>query len=85
MFPTNFSLSIDGLRDFTENGSALLNFAIVGGAVFPPLQGIIADHSGIQLSYIVPAICILIVTFYGMFTHAQKKTEVSFRCPRNLT
>ena len=73
MFPTIFSLSIDGLRDFTENGSALLNFAIVGGAVFPPLQGVIADFSGIELSYIVPAFCILIVIFYGMFMHAQKR------------
>ena len=82
IFPTIFSLSIDGLRDFTGNGSALLNFAIVGGAVFPPLQGVIADL--IELSYIVPAFCILIVTFYGMFMHAQKRERPPSDM-RNLT
>jgi FHS family L-fucose permease-like MFS transporter len=71
MFPTVFGLSIENLEDFTEKGSALLNFAIVGGAVFPPLQGLIADTSGIDLSYIVPALCVLVVTLYGLFARRQ--------------
>jgi FHS family L-fucose permease-like MFS transporter len=65
MFPTVFGLAIENLSDFTEKGSALLNFAIVGGAVFPPIQGVIADTAGINLSYTIPAICILVVTTYG--------------------
>jgi len=68
MFPTVFGLAIENLTEFTEKGSALLNFAIVGGAVFPPLQGIIADNSGIDLSYIVPAFCVAVVTAYGVYT-----------------
>jgi FHS family L-fucose permease-like MFS transporter len=68
MFPTVFSLAIEDLKDFTEKGSALLNFAIVGGAVFPPLQGMVADNFNINLSYIVPGICILVVTAYGIQT-----------------
>jgi FHS family L-fucose permease-like MFS transporter len=39
MFPTVFSLAIENLNGFTEKGSALLNFAIAGGAVFPPPSG----------------------------------------------
>ena len=72
MFPTVFSLAIENLYGFTEKGSALLNFAIVGGAVFPPLQGIIADNAGINLSYIVPAICVIVVTSYGLYTRAGR-------------
>jgi len=72
MFPTVFGLAIENLKDFTEKGSALLNFAIVGGAVFPPLQGLMADNYGISLSYIVPAICIVVVTLYGVQTGLGK-------------
>jgi FHS family L-fucose permease-like MFS transporter len=74
MFPTVFSLAIENLKDFTEKGSALLNFAIVGGAVFPPLQGLLADNFNINLSYIVPGICILVVTAYGLQTDVTKRT-----------
>jgi FHS family L-fucose permease-like MFS transporter len=65
MFPTVFGLAIEGLKEFTAKGSALLNFAIVGGAVFPPLQGLIADALNVRVSYLIPGICILIVTAYG--------------------
>jgi FHS family L-fucose permease-like MFS transporter len=65
MFPTVFGLAIEDLKEFTPKGSALLNFAIVGGAVFPPLQGLIADAGNIRLSYLVPAICVMVVTAYG--------------------
>ena len=65
MFPTVFGLAIEGLKEFTAKGSALLNFAIVGGAVFSPLQGLIADAANIRLSYLIPGICVLVVTAYG--------------------
>jgi MFS transporter, FHS family, L-fucose permease len=67
LFPTLFSLGIEGIGDFTESGSALLNMAIVGGAVFPPLQGMIADARGIQISYLVPCFCFLMIVVYGLF------------------
>jgi FHS family L-fucose permease-like MFS transporter len=77
MFPTVFSLAIENLNDFTEKGSALLNFAIVGGAVFPPVQGLLADNFGVNLSYIVPAVCILVVTAYGIqTTHRTASTQI---------
>jgi MFS transporter, FHS family, L-fucose permease len=75
MFPTVFGLAIENLNAFTEKGSALLNFAIVGGAVFPPIQGMMADVYGINLSYVVPGICILVVSAYGFnisFTDRMK-------------
>lgn len=67
MFPTIFSLAIEDLGAFAGKGSALLNFAIVGGAVFPPIQGMIADKFGVHVSYIVPCLCFVIITIYAFF------------------
>lgn len=75
-FPTIFSLGIEKLGDFTEKGSALMNIAIVGGAVFPPLQGIIADRLGLQMSYLVPAFCFVLIVIYGWFC-AKKGTKIT--------
>lgn len=72
IFPSVFSLSIEGVGSFTEKGSALVNISIVGGAVFPPLQGFIADWKGVQLSYIVPCICFVLIVLYGIFCHRLK-------------
>jgi len=67
MFPTVFSLAIEDIGAFAGKGSALLNFAIVGGSVFPPIQGMIADKFGVQLSYIVPFFCFVVITLYAFF------------------
>jgi FHS family L-fucose permease-like MFS transporter len=67
MFPTLFSLAIEDIGAFAGKGSALLNFAIVGGAVFPPLQGLIADKFGVHVSYIVPCFCFVVITLYAFF------------------
>ena len=67
MFPTLFSLAIDEIGAFTGKGSALLNFAIIGGSIFPPIQGLIADKYGVQVSYLVPLICCVMITIYAFF------------------
>lgn len=67
MFPTIFSLAIEDLGDFTGKGSALVNFALIGGSVFPPIQGMIADNHGVQVSYIIPMFCVLMVTLYAFY------------------
>jgi FHS family L-fucose permease-like MFS transporter len=67
IFPSLFSLGIEGVGPFTEKGSALINIAVVGGAVFPPLQGMLADAKNIQVSYLVPGACFLVIVGYGIF------------------
>ena len=67
MFPTLFSLAIEDIGSFTGKGSALLNFSIIGGSIFPPIQGMIADNQGVQISYIVPMICFIVITLYAFF------------------
>lgn len=66
MFPTIFTLALIGLKERTSEGSGLLCLAIVGGAILPLIQGILADTIGIQLSFILPAACYLYIIFYGL-------------------
>jgi FHS family L-fucose permease-like MFS transporter len=75
MFPTIFTLSIEGLGKHTGQASGILCMAIVGGAVIPVLQGVAADAWGIQLAFFVPLICYTYVAYYGIKGHipAHKK------------
>jgi FHS family L-fucose permease-like MFS transporter len=66
MFPTIFSLAIEGLGDLTAQGSALLIMAIVGGAVIPLLQGILADHFGLRIAFILPVLCYLYILTFAL-------------------
>ena len=73
MFPTIFSLSVSGLGQHTSQGSGLLCVAIVGGALLPVLQGVIADNVGLQAGFILPIVCFLYIMFYGLkFPHEQE-------------
>jgi FHS family L-fucose permease-like MFS transporter len=65
MFPTIFSLAINGLGKHTGQGSGILCAAIVGGAIFPVVQGVFADRIGIQQAFFVPILCYLYIAFYG--------------------
>jgi MFS transporter, FHS family, L-fucose permease len=66
MFPTIFSLGVAELGPLTGNGSGILNMAIVGGAIVPLLQGVIADRVGIHHAFFVPVICYLYILFYAL-------------------
>ncbi len=65
MFPTIFTLALEGLGEETANGSALLCMAIVGGAIIPVAFGATADAIGLGHALIVPAGCYLIIAAYG--------------------
>lgn len=65
MFPSIFTLGIARLGPLTGEGSGLLVAAIVGGAIIPLLEGVLADHIGIHLAFVIPALCYLYVVFYG--------------------
>jgi FHS family L-fucose permease-like MFS transporter len=65
MFPTIFSLALNGLGIHTGQGSGILCAAIVGGAIVPLIQGILADSLGLQIAFLVPVICYLYIGFYG--------------------
>jgi FHS family L-fucose permease-like MFS transporter len=66
MFPTIFSLALQGLKQYTSQGSGILCLAIVGGAILPVLQGMLADQIGVQLAFVLPLVCYLYIAFYGL-------------------
>ncbi len=66
MFPTIFALGIERLGPLTNKASSLLIMAIVGGAVIPLLQGVLADHIGLHHSFVLPLLCYGYIIFYGL-------------------
>lgn len=74
MFPTIFSIGIDGLGHNTKIGSSLIVMSIVGGALLPPVLGIISDSTGnIQNGYIVPLICFVVILLFAIKAHKINK------------
>ncbi|NCI46917.1 L-fucose:H+ symporter permease [Sediminibacterium soli] len=66
MFPTIFSLGIEGLGADAKYGSSLIIMSIVGGAILPPVMAQISDMSGsLQTGYIVPMCCFLVTMVFG--------------------
>ncbi|SCK23652.1 sugar MFS transporter [Vogesella sp. LIG4] len=65
MFPTIFSLALNGLGRDTGAGSGVLCMAIVGGALLPLLQAGVADGISLLASFGVPLLCYLFILFYG--------------------
>ncbi len=71
MFPTIFTLAVDGLGRHTGQGSGILCMAIVGGAIVPVIQGAFADAVGIQHAFFVPILCYAFIAFYGFKGHVH--------------
>ncbi|NVO02150.1 MAG: sugar MFS transporter [Bacteroidetes bacterium] len=72
MWSNIFTLAIDGLGKFTSQGSSLLVMMILGGALLPPLQGLLADKFGVQISFFVPVVSYLYLIFYGWKGYKHK-------------
>jgi MFS transporter, FHS family, L-fucose permease len=70
MFPTIFTLAIDGLGKHTGAGSGVLCMAIVGGAIVPVIQGAVADNVSLLYSFVIPVICYLYIAYYGLKGHS---------------
>ncbi len=66
MFPTIFTLGIERMGPMTGKASSLLVMAIVGGAILPLAQGVLADRLGIQHAFILPVLCYGYIVFYGL-------------------
>ncbi|WP_444885669.1 sugar MFS transporter [Microbulbifer sp. PSTR4-B] len=73
MFPTIFSLALARLGKAASQGSGILCLAIVGGAIVPLLQGLLADQVGIQLAFVLPIFCYLYILYYGAIGHRPDK------------
>ena len=70
MFPTIFALGIKDLGEESKIASSFIVMAIVGGAIFPVLMGMISDATGsMQKAYIIPMICLAVVFLFGIKGH----------------
>jgi len=65
MFPSIFTLGVEGLGPLTAKGSGLMVQAIVGGAIIPVAEGALADRIGIHHAFILPALCYIYIAYYG--------------------
>lgn len=67
MYPTQFSLALEGLGSNTKSGAAFLVMAIVGNACLPQLTAYIMHHNEpvYQIAYIIPLICFVFCAYYG--------------------
>jgi len=66
MFPTIFTLAINSLGKHTSQGSGILCLAIVGGAIVPMIQALLADSIGVQNSFVLPIVCYFFIAYYGI-------------------
>lgn len=76
MFPTIYGIALQGLGEDTKFGAAGLVMAILGGALMPLVHGATMDAYGAAVSYVVPAVCFLVVAAFGIFDLAAVKREV---------
>lgn len=67
MWSCIFTLSVDGLKEYTSKASGLFMTGVFGGAVFPVIQGAMADCLGSwQYTWIVPLVCEFVILWYGL-------------------
>jgi FHS family L-fucose permease-like MFS transporter len=76
MFPTIFSLALQQLGKDTPQGSGILCLAIVGGAIIPLFQGMLADAVGVTLSFLLPASCYVFIAYYGLVGSRVSETTL---------
>ncbi len=68
MFPTIYGIALKGIGEDAKLGAAGLVMAIAGGSLLPPIQGIVLDNMGVELSYLVPIICFVVIAIFGLRT-----------------
>lgn len=80
MFPTIYGIALENVdSQDTTLGAAFLVMAIVGGALMPPLQGMIIDqvevmgHPAVNVSYVLPLLCFLLIMVYGYRAYRSEK------------
>jgi FHS family L-fucose permease-like MFS transporter len=87
MFPTIYGIALKGLGDDAKLGAAGLIMAIGGGSIMPPLQASIMDMDAFNLgfmtlsstraSFVLPLICFVVITYYGVFASRKDLSAVS--------
>jgi FHS family L-fucose permease-like MFS transporter len=88
MFPTIYGIALKGMGDEAKLASAGLILAIGGGAVMPPLQGLLIDKatwfgdtlSSVRVSFFLPLICFIVIAWFGYWVYKDSKKENLLIC-----
>jgi FHS family L-fucose permease-like MFS transporter len=75
VFPLIFAITVEHMPEHTNALSGLMVTAIVGGAALPPLMGLLADHTTVRLSFVVPLAALLYITWTA-WMNSRTGTEV---------
>lgn len=78
MWSCIFTLSVYGLKEYTSKASGIFMMGVFGGAVFPVIQGLIADYVGSwQYTWLVPLACEFVILWYGLigYRNVEKANE----------
>jgi len=75
IFPLVFSLAVESLPQFTNELSGLMVTAIVGGAILPPLMGLVSDRSSVLMGFLVPMAAILYITWTAFLNMKPRLQE----------
>lgn len=74
MFPTIYGIALGSVdQEDTKIGASGLIMAILGGALITPVQGLVSDRSSINVSYLVPLVCFVVVLCYALFSLKNEK------------
>jgi FHS family L-fucose permease-like MFS transporter len=74
MFPVIFTLTLERSTASNEATSGFLCFSIIGGALIPPLVGLVSQHTSYVKAFIVPAACYAVLFLFSMAAHRAKVT-----------
>jgi FHS family L-fucose permease-like MFS transporter len=66
MFPTIFALGIKNLGPKTKKASSFIVMSIVGGAIFPPFMGLIADKYNMSVGFFAPIPFFVFILYYAL-------------------
>lgn len=76
MWSCIFTLAIKGLKKYTSKASGVFMMGVFGGAVFPVLQGVLADAWGSwQWTWTIIIVCELVMLYYALFGSRIKDAE----------
>lgn len=75
MFPTIYGIALDGIGEDAKLGGSGMILAILGGAILTPLQAIVSDATSINISFLVPCFCFLVILLFGVNVERSRKAK----------
>lgn len=75
IFPLAFSITVESMPQYTNELSGLMVTAIVGGAILPPLMGLVSDNSSVQIGFLVPMLAMVYITWTAFLNSRPRMQE----------